>query len=100
MSDAWNLPTGVTPSSIPGNSRREIAISRAMEEADDLLCPVAMDLRELARHFPLHHGPEDAQSTIRMARDALETIQVKLEEASGILDRVTMPDEPEYDPSP
>ena len=95
-----NLPDGVTPSMIPGNSSREIRIERAMEKAEEEVDGINMDLRELARHFPWDGGPEDAQHVIRIAHEALEKIQEKLENAGNVVDRVIYPDEPEYDPCP
>ena len=98
-----NLPDGVSTSSIPGNSRRELVSERAMEEAEHEMGGICESLGlvsgTLSRAF-LHSGAEDVQSIVRAAREALEKVDVKLEEASGILDRVTMPDEPDYDPCP
>ena len=95
MNTSWNLPPGVTPSMLPGNSTREMAIERAMEEANEATDSIPMDLRELARHFPLTGGPDDAQHTLRMAQEALEKIQEKIENAGSFVDRVVYGDEPE-----
>ncbi len=97
-----NLPDGVTASMIPGNSRREMASERAMEEAEQIALEVWPQIGDagvaLVAAFEL--GPEDAQLAIRKAREALEAIQEKLDDAYNILGRVIDPDEPEYDPSP
>ena len=95
-----NLPPGLSVSGIPGNSEREIRITRGMEDTDDTLDGIGLDLRELAKHFPITGGPEDAQHTIRTAREALETIQAKLDEADDVVQRLMYGDEPEYDPCP
>jgi hypothetical protein len=82
---------------IPGNSRREIAIERAMEEAEetvmDLCASLSLMQTPLADAF--QDGLEDAQIAVRQAGETLEGIQAKLDDAYNVLGRATTPDEPE-----
>ena len=89
-SDEWNLPPGVTPSMLPGNSRKEVAVERAMEKAQelvgetlDVLYGVPITLRDAC-----DDGPEEAQHDICNVQDRLEEVQVKLDNALNILGRV------------
>ena len=89
-SDEWNLPPGVTPSMLPGNSGKEIAVGWAMEKAQelvgealDVLCSVPITLRDA-----FDDGPEEAQHDICNVQNRLEEAQVKLDTALNILGRV------------
>ena len=89
-SDEWNLPPGLAPSGIPGNSRKEIAVERAMEKARELvgesldnLCGVSISLQDA-----FDDGPEEAQHDICNVQNRLEEAQVKLDAALNILGRV------------
>ncbi len=89
-SDSWNLPPGLAPSGIPGNSRKEIVVERAMEKAQEIvgetldnLCDVLISLQNA-----FGDGPEEAQHDISTVQDKLEEIQVKLDDALNVLGRV------------
>ena len=91
MSDSWNLPPGVTPSMLPGNSPREIATERAFEEADYKVSGLVVELHaeaeELDKVFDL--GDIDTiHRAIKKSSDLLEYILVRLDEARDILGRV------------
>ncbi|KKK81002.1 hypothetical protein LCGC14_2817850 [marine sediment metagenome] len=88
--DNFNLPPGLAPSGIPGNSRKEVAVGWAMEKAQELvgetldnLCGVSISLQDA-----FDDGPEEAQHDICNVQDRLEEAQVKLDTALNILGRI------------
>ncbi len=89
-SDEWNLPPGLAPSGIPGNSRKEVAVERAMEKAGDAVFDLAANLRRvaLALDDAFDDGPEDAQHNIRKVQYKLEEITAKLDDTLNTLGRV------------
>ncbi|KKM83609.1 hypothetical protein LCGC14_1307590 [marine sediment metagenome] len=88
--DSDNLPPGMVPSDIPGNSRREIKIERAMERVAEMVEPIATLMPLVAERLSaaVQSGPEDAARTIRSAVDALEGFQVILDDALNKLGQV------------
>ncbi|KKM78023.1 hypothetical protein LCGC14_1364140 [marine sediment metagenome] len=88
--DSDNLPPGMVPSDIPGNSRREIEIERAMERVDEMVEPITTLMPFVAGRLSaaVESGPEDAARTIRSAVDALEGFQVILDDALNKLGQV------------
>ena len=88
--DGWNLPPGLAPSGIPGNSRKEIAVERAMEKAEELVDGFLDDLYGVkwTLHDAFDDGAEEAQLVLLAVSNTLESIQVKLDDARNILGRV------------
>ena len=88
--DGYNLPPGLAPSGLPGNSRREIAVERAMEEALDMGMDVCDTLETVVEVVgaAFEDSAEDAQLTIKKAQRTLEMVQAKLDDTLDILGRV------------
>ncbi len=89
-SDEWNLPPRLAPSGIPGNSRKEVAVGRAMEAVRDVGDDVAVVLHDAAEKLEMafDDSAEEAVSRIVVIVIALEEIQVKLDDARNVLGRV------------
>ena len=90
--DNYNLPPGLAPSNLPGNSRREIAVQRAMEEADfgalNTIGPLEEATNLVLHAFDRDHGPEDTASALKRASEILEDVQAKLDDARHVIGRV------------
>ena len=88
--DSWNLPPGVTPSMLPGNSPREIAVERAMEEARDEISGATDRLRDAVLRLTdvFDDGPGDALHLIDNVRDILEEVQAKLDDIHNTVGQV------------
>ncbi|KKN38006.1 hypothetical protein LCGC14_0757710 [marine sediment metagenome] len=93
--DSDNLPPGLTPSGIPGNSPEEIAIERVMERVDEMVDPITVLMPLVAERLSeaVRSGPDDAARTISSAVDTVEGFQVILDEALNRLDEVLDPEE-------
>ena len=89
-SDEWNLPPGLAPSGIPGNSRKEVAVGRAMEKAEELVDGFLDDLYGVkwTLRDAFDDGAEEAQLVLLAVSNTLESIQAKLDDARNILGRV------------
>lgn len=87
--DSDNLPPGLAPSGIPGNSPKEIAVERAMEAVYEMTQGVVDELWGVSKVLDAFEGgAEDIQTAIKAASDLLEGIQTKLDNARHILGRV------------
>ena len=85
--DSDNLPPGLVPSGLPGNSPKEIAVERAVEKADYEIGNLAVELQHVAARLEdaFGDGPDEAQRNIKKASYRLEEIQAKLDDARSIL---------------
>ena len=88
--DSYTLPPGLAPSGIPGNSAKEIAVERAMEEAEHITHEVCSGLRYQAAQFKraFKEDAEMARARIKILSSYLENIQSTLDDARDVLDEV------------
>ena len=89
-SDAYNLPPGLAPSGIPGNSREEVTVGRAMEEAEVKIADAVDSVAEARAGLlkALSGSPKDAMEYLKRASNTLEHTQVDIDDALNILGRV------------
>ncbi len=77
---------------LPGNSPKEMAVERAMEEAEEIVDGFLDDVRfaqmALWHAFDKDQSIDDAALQLRKASDKLEGIQAAIDDARNILGRV------------
>ena len=85
--DSDNLPPGLVPSGLPGNSRKEMAVERAMEKAYDRTQDIADGLRIAAMELAAFRdgGPDELSRFIRKVSSTVEELQSELDDALNIL---------------
>ena len=89
--DSYNLPPGLAPSGIPGNSPREIAIQHAIEEADHKVNGLVVELHAEAEELDKVFNLDDLDTihrAIKKSSHLIEHILVRLDDARHILGRV------------